>query len=81
MSITVFSKPGCGACTWTKNILNTLDVEYVVKDVSKDQESYNEVVELGYMQMPVVKIEKDGKEPVVWSGRKTETEIKEILAV
>jgi len=63
MSITVYSKPNCVQCTATKRFLKSNGVEFNEVDVTADQEAYELVTELGYLQVPVVMAGDDH-----WSG-------------
>lgn len=61
----IYSKPGCSACTWTKIQFDEKGLEYTIVDITKSEDAYNEVVALGYQQMPVVYASEDNH----WSGR------------
>lgn len=61
--ITVFTKNSCPACTQTKKFLDTMGVEYVVRNIEEDDSNFQEVIHLGYQQVPVVV---DGDQS--WSG-------------
>lgn len=52
--VTVFSTPTCFPCKFTKQRLNDLDVDFVERDVSTDEEAAEIVRELGYKAVPVV---------------------------
>ena len=52
--VTVFSKPGCGACVATRRALDKGGVEYRLVDVSVDAEAREMLVSRGFTQMPVV---------------------------
>jgi len=54
MTITVYSKPGCGQCIATTRTLDKEGIEYIYKDMSVDPEAHAEAVALGYMQAPVI---------------------------
>ena len=59
--ITVYSKPNCMACTFTKKFLEEKDIAYTSYDVYENDEALNTVKELGFQSLPVVVIE--GKKP------------------
>lgn len=63
MNITVYSKPACVQCTATTRALEARGVHYKVIDLTKNNEAFDHVSELGYRQAPVV-IAGD----VHWSG-------------
>ena len=52
--ITVYSKPGCGGCTFTKRHLEDNGVDFKEIDVTKDSEGLARVKSLGYSGLPVV---------------------------
>ncbi len=54
MNVTVYSKPSCVQCNATYRALEQKGVDYSVIDLSKDEEAFNMVRDLGYMQVPVV---------------------------
>lgn len=53
-TIAVYSKPACVQCTATKRALDSKGIEYEVFDVSEDDKALQTVLELGYLQAPVV---------------------------
>ena len=55
--ITVYSKPGCGGCTFTKKHLEDKGVDFKEVDVAKDSEGLSRVKSLGYSSLPVVEFE------------------------
>lgn len=69
MTVTVLSKPACGACSATYRTLDNKGIEYEVLDFTSDDpraaELYAEAKERGLMQAPVVFAGDD-----VWSGFK-----------
>lgn len=64
MSVTVFSKPNCVACMGTKRALESKGIEFTIIDITTDPAAHAQVMELGYLQAPVV-ITADGDH---WSG-------------
>lgn len=54
MKVTVYSQPSCVQCVATYRELDRLGVTYEVIDLSKDDESMQMVLGLGYRQAPVV---------------------------
>lgn len=63
MAIVVYSKNNCPACVNTKSMLNTLGIEYEERNIQEDDSNFDEVISLGYQQVPVVV---NGDES--WSG-------------
>lgn len=54
MVVTVYSKPSCVQCTATYRALDQKGVNYEIVDLSQDQNAFDTVRNLGYMQVPVV---------------------------
>lgn len=75
MSITVYSKPRCVQCDATYRALDKAGVEYTTIDVSRDAESLQYILGLGYQQAPVVVTEAGH-----WSGYRPDR-IKEVAAL
>lgn len=67
MSITIYSKPACAACSQTYKAFDRRGVGYNVVDITKDADAYAKVKDLGYMQAPVVVVEREGSLSH-WSG-------------
>ena len=59
MSVTVYSLPNCVACENTKRMLDRGGVDYNVIDMSKDEDAFNMVKDLGYQAAPVVVTDED----------------------
>lgn len=59
--IIIYSKAGCVQCRQTKLFLESICVDYIEKDVEKDEVARKEVLELGFKSLPVVLI--PNKEP------------------
>jgi len=62
--VTVFTKNSCPFCDRTKEFLDTLGVEYVTRNIQEDDSNFQEVIDLGYQQVPVV-VTDSGES---WSG-------------
>lgn len=60
-AITVYSKPNCMQCNFTKQFLDDNHIIYKEIDVYEDEMALNRVKELGFQSLPVVEIE--GEEP------------------
>lgn len=54
MTITVYSKPSCTQCMFTKNHLDRIGGEYTVVDITKDEEAVSYLIDKGFTSMPVV---------------------------
>lgn len=62
--ITVYGKPNCMQCDFTKKHLDRMGLEYQSGDVTTDQQALDEVQQMGFHGLPVVVA--DGKAP--WVG-------------
>lgn len=63
MTVTVYTLPSCVQCESTKKVLDKMDVQYSVVDLSQDESAYDMVKELGYQAAPIVIAGEDH-----WSG-------------
>ena len=80
MNITVYSTEFCGYCKMLKQYLDEQKIEYKAVDVSSDEKAQEEMIEKsGQMGVPVIAIEKDGKEQVLVGFQKDK--IDEILEI
>lgn len=52
--VVVYTKNNCQPCIATKRKLNALQVPFEERNVETLEGAYNEVIELGYQQVPVV---------------------------
>lgn len=65
MNVTVYSTPTCPYCDMAKKFLSDNNVEFTAHDVAEDQVKAEEMVQKsGQMGVPVIVVEKDGKEEV-----------------
>lgn len=65
MNVTVYSTTTCPYCDMAKKFLGDNNVEFTAYNVAEDQEKAEEMVQKsGQMGVPVIVIEKDGKEEV-----------------
>ena len=65
MKITVFSKPNCGACDFTKQWLDNNNVPYTAIDAYEDEQAMRELQAHGFMSFPVVTV---GSFDNAWTG-------------
>lgn len=63
MTVTVYSKPACPACTATYRALDKKGIEYTTLDISVDADALEGLKALGFQQAPVVAAGDDS-----WSG-------------
>ena len=52
--VTVYSKTACGKCVFTKKWLESKGIPYEEKRTDLDDDARNEVIEMGYQELPVV---------------------------
>lgn len=67
MAITVYSKPRCVQCDATKRALDKSGIDYELIDVTQDATARERMMNLGYLQAPVVITEENH-----WSGFRPE---------
>ena len=53
-AVAVYTKPGCMPCRATKNRLDRNGTAYTLVDVTEDPGALDDIVGLGYQQVPVV---------------------------
>lgn len=59
--ITVYSKPNCMQCDFTKKYLDDKGINYATLDVFSDEAALNRIKSMGFQSLPVVEV--DGEEP------------------
>ena len=64
MSITVYTKPNCDQCDATKRRLDKHGLQYRIVDITEDFVTS----ELGYLQAPVVVVDRSDGDREDWSG-------------
>lgn len=52
--VTLYTLPSCVQCYATKKYLDDKKIDYAVVDMSQDEDAYEFVKSLGYLQAPVV---------------------------
>ena len=70
MTITVYSKPDCVQCTYTKKKLDEKHLAYTELDISQDEAARKVVEDSGNRQMPMVVVKRRGRKDDVWHGFK-----------
>ena len=64
--VIIYTTPTCTYCKQAKEFFDANNVEYKEVDVSVDSEAASEMVQKsGQMGVPVITVEKDGKEELV----------------
>ena len=56
--VTIYSKPDCMQCKFTKNWLEKHEIEYLELDCTKDTNYIDEVREMGFQTLPVIVIDR-----------------------
>lgn len=80
MKITIFSTPTCPYCQMAKDYFKNNEVEYIDINVAEDEKAAQEMVDKsGQMGVPVIVLEKDGKEEIIIGF--DEAKVKELLKV
>lgn len=69
MNVTLFSKPDCKQCDFTKREFDKHGIDHVTVDVTVDDAGRQKCIDLGYSSMPVVLVEST-QETAHWSGFK-----------
>ena len=54
VEVTIYGKPQCVRCDWTKKKLEAMRIPYYYVDVTEDDTGRAVVEHLGYRQLPVV---------------------------
>lgn len=62
--VKMYTKPKCVQCNATYRKLEAEGIKYEVIDLSENPDAIEEIKELGYLQAPVVVVDKDNH----WSG-------------
>ena len=75
-TVRVYSKPNCVQCTMTKNLLDALEVPYMLEDITEPG-NLAACKELGFLAAPVVTVGDSADD--MWSGFQPDR-IKEIAA-
>lgn len=55
-NVKMYTAIGCKACEVAEEFLNNIDVNVIKIDISKDENAVNELRELGFTTIPVIKI-------------------------
>lgn len=60
-SVTVYTKPNCMQCNFTKQFLKENNIAFSAVDIMEDEKALEAVKSMGFSSLPVVVIE--GEEP------------------
>ena len=55
-TVTVYGKPNCVQCNFTKQYLDNDGIEYREVDITQDEDAYRELKMSGYQSVPVVAV-------------------------
>lgn len=58
-NIVIYTSNSCGYCHMAKDYFNEINVTYTEKNVSEDPAARKELMKMGYMSVPVIKIEEE----------------------
>lgn len=70
-NVTIYTSSTCGYCTLAKEYLNEKGVNYVEKNIQKDPNARKELMQKGYMGVPVIIV--DGEEIVGFDKNRLES--------
>ncbi|HCH51162.1 MAG TPA: glutaredoxin-like protein NrdH [Proteus sp.] len=54
MSVILYTKPNCVQCSATERALKQKNIPFVSVDLTKDTQALEQIVSMGYRQVPVV---------------------------
>ncbi|UNY50258.1 glutaredoxin-like protein [Stenotrophomonas phage vB_SmeS_BUCT704] len=57
--VTVYSKPDCMQCNFTKKWLKERNVPYTELNIEEDEDALSKIKEMGYQAVPVIVTEDD----------------------
>ena len=63
MLVTVYSKPNCPQCEYTKRDMDILGIRYQTVDLTNDKSQLQRLLQAGYRSAPIVETELGA-----WSG-------------
>jgi glutaredoxin-like protein NrdH len=67
MNVTMYSKPGCQACTATKRALDRHGIAYAEVDITADHHAAQRLREMGSLELPRIEVTwYDGRDS--WTG-------------
>lgn len=57
--VIVYTQPNCSPCRQVKSWLDSKGVEYVEKDITRDTDAYQRLLELGHRATPTIQTDTD----------------------
>ena len=66
--VEIFSTPSCHYCHMAKDWMTQNKIEYVDYDVTADKDRRQELIDLGAMGVPLIRITEEGKEAEILHG-------------
>ena len=72
LAVTVYSKPECVQCRFTKRELDAKSLCYNEIDITEDDEARKVLQDMGISQLPAVAVATDDGEVEWWSGFRIE---------
>lgn len=71
-AVTVYSKPDCVQCRFTKRELEAKSLAYNEIDVTQDDDARKLLQDMGISQLPAVRVEHPQSDVEWWSGFRVE---------
>lgn len=68
MHVTVYTKPACPGCKFTKRKLDDLSIPYDTVELETDPDAVEYIKSLGYSSAPVVVVDLGDGATWTWSG-------------
>ncbi len=66
--VEIFTTPVCHYCGLAKEFMNANSVDFDQYDVTKDLVRRQELIDLGAMGVPLIRISGEGMEPIIMNG-------------
>lgn len=67
-TVEIFTTPVCHYCHLAKEFMNANKIEFTQYDVTKDLVRRQELIDLGAMGVPLIRITGEGQEPIIMNG-------------
>ena len=61
MKVTIYSGNNCAYCKLAKEYMTEKGIAYEVRNISEDREAKKTLIQNGFIGIPVIEVEKDGK--------------------
>jgi glutaredoxin 3 len=67
-TVEIFTTPVCHFCNLAKEFMNANGISFTSYDVTKDLVRRQELIDLGAMGVPLIRISGDGMQPIIMNG-------------